>query len=144
MSDLREDFSGLLADNVRGCGDRHMVRELPSLHAAWDGSVPLAAPWRNWFLTTFLGHREASRVLRAMAEVRACFVERNKRRYEATGVPELLPDDLIEELQRRVLTALHPSAYEVAVGATKHPADQVARGLRELGASEEKWRKSYC
>jgi hypothetical protein len=144
MSDLREDFSALLADNVRGCGDRYMVRELPSLHAAWDGSVPLASPWREWFLRTFLGRTESSRVLRGMSAIRGFFVEMNRQRYELTGEPRRLPDELIEELQLRVHTAMYPSSYEIAVGATTHPADYVARGLKALGASEAEWRKNYC
>ncbi|MEE9471228.1 MAG: hypothetical protein V3W32_05860 [Gemmatimonadota bacterium] len=143
MGDLREDFAALLADHVHGCGDRVMVRDLPYLHAAWDGTVPLASPWRNWFLHTFLGHQEAARALRGIGEIKTFFFQMYAQLHELTGEPRGFPVELIEELQRRVLVAMYPSCYEIAAGATTHPADYVSRGLKALGASEAAWRKRF-
>lgn len=120
-----------------------MVMGLPSLHSAWDGEVPLAAPWRAWYVTTFLGPEEGGRVLRGVREVEAFFCDVNRLHYDATGEARPLPRGFISELQRRVLTAMYPSACEIALGATRHPADQVARGLRQLGATEARWRERY-
>jgi len=130
MGDIRADFAGLLADNVQGCGDRVMVYELPSLHSAWSGEFPLSAPWREWYLRTFLGPQEAGRVLRALQAVRS----------SARG---RVPVDILTDIETGVLTALYPSAFEIAVCATRHPANQVAVGLRRLGATEELWRTKY-
>ncbi len=143
QSDLRMDFGHLLSDTVQACGAREMVGDLPSLHSAWDGEVPLSAEFRQWYLMTFLGPQEARRVLRGIAEIPRVFGERNQAAYERGGEASPLPLELIAELQRRVLVAMYPSAYEVAAGALHHPASRVAQGLLKLNASEARWRERY-
>jgi len=130
MSDLRLDFAGLLRDRAQACPDTEMVRELPSLQSAWDGSFYLSSAYREWYLRTFLGPQEAGRVLRALRAVS----------LSARG---RVPADVVAEIESSVLEAMYPSAFEIAVGATRHPANQVAAGLRELGATEARWRTKY-
>jgi len=130
MSDLRLDFAGLLGDHVEACGDRVMIYELPSLHSVWDGEIAVSPPFIEWYLRTFLGGQEASRVIRGLRAVRRAARGR-------------VAHDIIADIEHGVLEAMYPSGFEVAIGATRHPGNHVAAGLKKLGATEERWRTRY-
>ena len=149
MSNLGADFALLLEEKLELCDLVGIVREMNPLHGAWDGSLvngDLADDMtflRNFYLDVFLPPREATRAKRGVLAVGRFFRELAKAHYEVTGEPVRFPAALVEELERRVLTAMYPTAYDIVMGAKLHPANQVADNLRRLGATEEQWRKKF-
>ncbi len=149
MSNIGKDFAMLIEEKLELCDLVNIISELNPLHDAWDGTIisgDLSEDMtflRNFYLDVFLPPREATRAKRGVLAVSRFFRELSKAHYEATGSPVQVPARLIEELERRVLTAMYPTAYDIVMGAKHHPANQVADNLRRLGATEEKWRAKY-
>lgn len=139
-SDARRDLVGIMED-IGACDVRDMIMDLPSIQAGWDGEASLEEC--RWFTATFIDSpQEEGRLWRGVGAVRKFFSDLAALHYEATGEPAQLDQNLIEALQRRVMHAMYPSNYEVAIGAKRHSMEKVSENLRHR-IPEDKWRKRY-
>jgi len=144
MSDIRIDVAEMLGDKLGLCDARHAILEYPSLHSFWDGSLGRTAEtpiFREFVLSLFLPKEEARRVRRGVRAVRVFFKRLSRAHHQATGEHLAVSEDVIEELQRHVVEAMYPSAFEVFMCAKTQPGVKVARALQAMGATEERWRK---
>jgi hypothetical protein len=123
----------LLAD-LGVCADVEEVREVPILEAGWRGMLGYEFNPKLWwwFLEAFCGPEERARAHRAASAVRGLFLDLARLRYAETGEATPLPERLIRALEMRVIGALHPSAYQVATGATQHRAARASANLARL------------
>lgn len=143
---MRNRAQDVLTDVLMGdlpgvCSDVEAVREAPSLQCAWAGALDYAldpALWW-WFIDVFVDDPdERARIHRAADEVRAFFLDLARLHYAATGEATPLPEVLIRTLQMRIISAMRPSAREVGIGATRHPAARASASLARL-TEERSW-----
>ena len=136
MSDDVRRSVGLIFEETVACPEAPgFCAELPTLEDGWSGrEMPSLLRW--WFINTFLSPAEASRIYQAEQEIARFFIDVER----LTGKP--IPRHAVEELQRRVVLAMHPSGFEICTGATTHPASVASERLRAR-YTEASWRKKY-
>jgi len=143
VSDTRKDFGHILSDYLPLCDMVNVLSDMPSCHSSWSGEFATSREFHNYYLRLFLPADDAGKAIRAVEAVELFFRELNQRSFEESGVPSPLPTPLIEELQRRIRLAIHPSSLAVAKAATTRPASSVSRALIARDVTEAQWRKRY-
>lgn len=137
----------VLADVLLGelgvCSDVEEVREVPILEEGWVGMFGYTfnpVLWW-WFLDTFIDDPAQRRRARCAAdEIRRVFIDLAKLRQAMTGETSVLPEALIACLERRVVAALvKGSAYDIAIGARRHPHARASRAIERL-TERQAWR----
>ena len=144
MRDRAQDiFVDVLLGELGICSAVEEVREVPVLQPAFEGKILGYSFDRRllwWFVETFVEDRQQlARLHRMEREVRRVFLDLAKLHAAATGQPTLFPERLVQCLQRRVVGAALPTAYEIATGARKHPVARVSANLQRR-SPEESWR----
>jgi len=136
MADARLEFASILDGDMNVCIEREVVMELPSMQSAY---VLASRAKFDWFTDVFIDNKhEAARASRAIAAPNRFFKDLALLHYAQTGEPARLDYNLIGVLERRIMTAQYPSNYEVAIGATKHPAAVASRNIKRL-ITEAAW-----
>jgi hypothetical protein len=143
MSDRAQDvLVSVLENDIGVCIDVEQVLQTPTLQVGWEASLDyeLNRDLWWWFIQTFVDDpNERERIRRAADEIREVFLDLARLHQVMTGKPSMLPEKLIRCLERRLICAMRPSAREVALGATRHPAMRASRNLERF-TSEEAWR----
>lgn len=133
--DVADTVVGVLHDDLGACMEHlDAVRRLSSLQAGWEREMPVFGA--RWFVETFVddpSHR--ARLFRMVDEARRFFLDLARLSPE----PVALDENLIAQLQRRLLLAAYPTSYELAVGARGHPAAKASANLKRR-VTEAQWR----
>jgi hypothetical protein len=136
VSDPRETFGSILRDELNLCDATYMTREIPYIQATWDGTWELSHEWMWGYIDIFLTPEEVHSLRRQAKAMRDFWRDLAK----LSDKPSLLEPKIIDELERRMVTAARPSGYRVAAHATNVSAQRAASVVRRL-LTEESWRK---
>lgn len=118
-------FISILRDDLQACDEVELVRDCFTIQSGWEHEYADFGAW--WFVDSFIEDIEHKARLRRMVEsVRAFFVDLAR----LSDAPVVLDDHLIEQLQRRILKAAYPSAWEIATGVKKHSAQKASDNIK--------------